>query len=570
MKELSGIAASPGVAHGPIYLFAHEELVVDRTSIRPEESVAEIARFLDGRKTAEEQVRAIHATALKTLSEDEAEVFEGHIELLIDEELEAEVRERIEKDLLPAETAVDLVVAENAADMDQLEDEYMRERAADLRDIGKRLVYAIAGVQLSDFSSIESPVIIVADDLTPSETAQMDRNKILGFVTASGGRTSHAAIMARSMEIPAVVGCGTAIEEIAHDASIMIDGAEGRVVVDPDDKALEMFRRKAAELAHEADELSRLVDLPATTTDGHQVELAANIGTDADVAGALKHGAEGIGLFRTEFLYMDKPSMPTEEQQFTAYRSVVEAMQGRPVIVRTIDIGGDKGLDYLEFPPELNPFLGWRAIRMCFDQPEVLHTQLRALLRASAFGKVRIMFPMVISVEEVRRLKAIIQTVKDELAAEEIAFDDEVEIGVMIETPAAAVIAGFIAREVDFMSIGTNDLTQYTLAVDRGNERIGHLYNPFHPAVIHLISAVVQAAHNAGIWAGMCGEFAGNEKATPLLVGLGLDELSMSAPSISHVKRVVREISAVDARALAEKALTLSTVAEVESRVTGS
>ena len=567
MKNIQGIAASPGIAQGKTFVFAHQELDLTKPPIQPAQCAQEQERFYQGRKLAEAQIRTIHKKALKNLSEAEAEVFEGHIELLNDEELESEINDAINKDLLCAELAVKKAIDANVADMEELENEYMRERAADLRDIGKRLMYCIAGVSLADMSAIDSPVIVIAKDLTPSETAQMDKQYILGFITAVGGPTSHVAIMARSLEIPAVVGCGESILDLASGQFIVLDGSNGSIVVDPDTQTLETFRTLAEQNVQKKLELSKLKDLPAITTDNHRVEMAANIGSDSEVTGVLGYGAEGIGLFRTEFLFMDKASMPTEEEQFEAYKKAAQGMGGKGVRVRTIDVGGDKGLDYLAFPHELNPFLGWRAIRMCFDTPSILQTQLRALLRASAFGKIRIMFPMVISVEEVWELRKMVDAEKKGLESKAIAYDPKVEIGIMIETPAAAVIANKLARYVDFLSIGTNDLTQYTLAIDRGNEKIAHLYRTYHPAVLRLISTVVQAAHSQKIWAGMCGEFAGNQEATKLLVGLGLDELSMSGPSIPRVKSVIRSISYSDARALATKALDLETADQVEEMV---
>ena len=563
MTRIRGIAASSGIVTGTTRLFRHEAVAIPDAPIAAGDTAAEVQRFLDGRARAEAQIHAVHAKALVTLGAAEAEVFEGHIELLNDNAIESEVRHRIEHDLMCAEKAVSMVMEHNAADMDALDDDYMRERAADLRDIGRRLLYCVAGVELADIGAITTPVVVVADDLAPSETAQMDRSNILGFVTAAGGATSHVAIMARSMEIPAVVGCGDALHALAGGESVVLDGSDGVVIVEPDQALRHGYRAKIAEQQRDARSLAALRELPACTTDGHRVELCANIGTDSDVAAALRHGAEGVGLYRTEFLFMDKPAMPDEQEQFDAYRSVAEAMGERGVIVRTIDIGGDKGLDYLDVPPESNPFLGRRAIRICFDTPELLHTQLRALLRAGAYGKLRVMFPMVISLEEIRRLRAQVTTVMEQLRDQNLAFDPRIEIGVMIETPAAAVLAPHLAKEVDFFSIGTNDLTQYTLAVDRGNERIAPLYDPFHPAVLHLIQRVIDAAHAEGKWVGMCGELAGDERAAVLLLGMGLDEFSMSAPSIARVKRAIRATSLSRARALAERALTLGTSAEI-------
>ena len=563
VTEIRGIPASPGIVIAKAWPFHHQELSISDEAISPDAVETEFQRFLDGRAKTEEQLNAVHAKALETLGPEEAEVFEGHIELLGDEEIESEVRAYITDKLLCAEKAASLVMEQNAVDMEALDNPYMRERAADLRDIGKRLVYAIAGVELATLDAVPEPVIVLADDLTPSDTAQMDASKVLGFATAVGGPTSHVAIMARTLGIPALVGCGPIIHDISADAELILDGSDGVLHIDPDGSLRNDYELKLEAARRDAEELAALKTLPGESSDGRRVELCANIGTDKDLDAAISQGAEAIGLYRTEFLFMDKSSMPDEEEQFRAYKVVAEAMGDRGVVVRTIDIGGDKELSYLEFPKELNPFLGWRAIRMCFDKPEILDTQLRALLRASHYGKIRIMFPMIISLSEIRRLKKRIREIGEELAAADIPFDRDTEVGIMIETPAAAVIASHLAREVDFFSIGTNDLTQYTLAVDRGNERIADLYEPFHPAVLRLISTVIDAAHSAGIWVGMCGELAGDERATKLLFGLGLDEFSMSAPSIPRVKRVIRGTSFAEARRLATKVLELGDSADI-------
>ncbi len=565
MTEIRGIPASPGVAIGAAWIFRHQDLQISDEPIDGKAVEAEFQRFLDGRARAEEELHEIHRKALATLGAEEAEIFEGHIELLGDDEIESEVRSAITGELMCAEKAASVVMERNAADMEALDDEYMRERGADLRDIGKRLVYAIAGVELASLDAVPEPVIVVADDLTPSDTAQMDAEKILGFATSSGGPTSHVAIMARTLAIPAVVGCGDELSRLAGNTPVVLDGTEGVLHPHPDRDRVTEYERRIEAARVEAASLSTFKDLPAETNDGRRVEVCANIGTDRDVHSALEHGAEGVGLYRTEFLFMDKSEMPGEEEQFHSYKAVAEAMGDRGVTVRTLDIGGDKGLDYLEFPRELNPFLGWRAIRMCLDAPEILDTQLRSLLRASHFGKLRIMFPMVISVEEIRRLKTRIKEIMDDLRSAEIPFDPDVEIGIMIETPAAVVIASHLAREVDFFSIGTNDLTQYTLAVDRGNEKIAHLYDPLHPAVLASIRNVIEAAHERNKWVGMCGELAGDERASVVLLGMGLDEFSMSAPAIARVKRAIRRVSYADAQSLAAEVAKLGTSAEIRA-----
>lgn len=456
--------------------------------------------------------------------------------LLEDEELEQEIVSLIKGDKKTADAAVYSVIEDQAQALEALDDEYLKERAADVRDIGKRLLKNILNIPIVDLSAITEEVILVAPDLTPSETAQLNLDKVLGFITDLGGRTSHTSIMARSLEIPAIVGTTDATSKVKSGDFIVLDGVNNTIYLNPSESEIDKLKAFRNEYLQEKEELAKLKDLPAITLDGHQVEVCANIGTVRDVAGAERNGAEGVGLYRTEFLFMDRDALPTEEEQFQAYKAVAEAMGSQAVIVRTMDIGGDKDLPYMNLPKEENPFLGWRAIRICLDRKEILHSQLRAILRASKFGKLRIMFPMVISVEEVRELKAELEMLKGQLREEGKAFDETIEVGIMVETPAAAIIAHHLAKEVDFFSIGTNDLTQYTLAVDRGNELISHLYNPMSPAVLNLIKQVIDASHAEGKWTGMCGELAGDERATLLLLGMGLDEFSMSAISIPRIK----------------------------------
>lgn len=483
--------------------------------------------------------------------------------LLEDEELEQEIVSLIKSDKKTADAAVYSVIEDQAQALEALDDEYLKERAADVRDIGKRLLKNILGMPIVDLSAIDKEVILVAADLTPSDTAQLNLDKVLGFITDLGGRTSHTSIMARSLELPAIVGTSDATAKIKNGDYLILDGVNNHIYLNPSDQEIDKLKKFNEEYQQEKNELAKLKDLPAITLDGHQVEVCANIGTVRDVAGAERNGAEGVGLYRTEFLFMDRDSLPTEEEQFQAYKAVAEAMGSQAVIVRTMDIGGDKDLPYMNLPKEENPFLGWRAIRICLDRKEILHSQLRAILRASSFGKLRIMFPMIISVEEVRELKAELEMLKGQLREEGKAFDESIEVGVMVETPAAAVIAHHLAKEVDFFSIGTNDLTQYTLAVDRGNELISHLYNPMSPAVLNLIKQVIDASHAEGKWTGMCGELAGDERATLLLLGMGLDEFSMSAISIPRIKKLIRNANFADTKALAEQALAQPTADEL-------
>ncbi|MBC8948312.1 MULTISPECIES: phosphoenolpyruvate-protein phosphotransferase PtsI [Xenorhabdus] len=560
---ISGILVSPGIAFGKALLLKEDPIIINHKKIIPEQVEQEISRFKQGRDKSSAQLEIIRETAEKNLGAEKAEIFEGHIMLLEDEELEQEIITLIKKNLLTADAAVHSVIEDQANALEELDDEYLKERAADVRDIGKRLLKNILDMPIIDLGSIEEEVILVANDLTPSETAQLNLDKVLGFITDLGGRTSHTSIMARSLELPAIVGTTNATKQIQNGSYLILDAVNNHIYVNPSDTEIEKLKTAKSEYLTEKTELAKLKDLPAITLDGHQVEVCANIGTVRDIAGAERNGAEGIGLYRTEFLFMDRDSLPTEDEQFEAYKAVAEAVGNQAVIIRTMDIGGDKDLPYMNLPKEENPFLGWRAIRICLDRKEILHSQLRAILRASAFGKLRIMFPMIISVEEIRELKAELALLKEQLRNENKAFDESIEVGIMVETPAAATIAHHLAKEVDFFSIGTNDLTQYTLAVDRGNELISHLYNPMSPAVLSLIKQVIDASHAEGKWTGMCGELAGDERATLLLLGMGLDEFSMSAISIPRIKKIIRNTNYDDAKALAEQALTQPTAKEL-------
>ena len=560
---ISGILVSPGFAFGQALILKEDPIVVSTRKITDEQIDKEIQNFIDGRNKSAEQLSLIKEKAEKNLGAEKAEIFEGHIMLLEDEELEQEIVSLIKGDKKTADAAVYSVIEDQAQALEALDDEYLKERAADVRDIGKRLLKNILNIPIVDLSAITEEVILVAPDLTPSETAQLNLDKVLGFITDLGGRTSHTSIMARSLEIPAIVGTTDATSKVKSGDFIVLDGVNNTIYLNPSESEIDKLKAFRNEYLQEKEELAKLQDLPAITLDGHQVEVCANIGTVRDVAGAERNGAEGVGLYRTEFLFMDRDALPTEEEQFQAYKAVAEAMGSQAVIVRTMDIGGDKDLPYMNLPKEENPFLGWRAIRICLDRKEILHSQLRAILRASKFGKLRIMFPMVISVEEVRELKAELEMLKGQLREEGKAFDEAIEVGIMVETPAAAIIAHHLAKEVDFFSIGTNDLTQYTLAVDRGNELISHLYNPMSPAVLNLIKQVIDASHAEGKWTGMCGELAGDERATLLLLGMGLDEFSMSAISIPRIKKLIRNANYADTQALAEQALAQPTAEEL-------
>ena len=564
---ITGIPASPGIVFGKALVLKEEKIVLDTQKISEDQVEAEVARFYAGREAAVEQLNSIHQRALKSLGEEKAAIFEGHLMILEDEELEEEIIDYLRSNKVNASLAASKIIDQQVEMLSEIDDEYLKERAGDIRDIGNRLIKNILGMHIVDLGDITEESILVAYDLTPSETAQLNLEKVLGFITDIGGRTSHTSIMARSLELPAIVGTNNVTARVNTGDYLILDAVNNRVYVNPTQAEIDELKTLEAKLAEEKAELAKLKDLPAVTLDGHKVEVVANIGTIRDCEGAHRNGAEGVGLYRTEFLFMDRDQLPSEEEQFIAYKEVVEAMEGRLVVLRTMDIGGDKELPYLNLPKEMNPFLGWRAVRIALDRREILHAQLRAVLRASAFGKLAVMFPMIISVEEIRELKSVLETLKAELRAEGKAFDENIQVGVMVETPSAAVNAKFLAKEVDFFSIGTNDLTQYTLAVDRGNELISHLYNPMSPSVLGLIKQVIDASHAEGKWTGMCGELAGDERATLLLLGMGLDEFSMSAISVPRIKKLIRHVNYQEVKALADEALEKPTATEIEQLI---
>ncbi|AFP85082.1 phosphoenolpyruvate-protein phosphotransferase PtsI [secondary endosymbiont of Ctenarytaina eucalypti] len=564
---VSGIVASPGIAFGKVRLLRDEEIVINREKITPDQVEVEIKRFLTGRAKAAAQLKEIQNKADKIFGEEKEGIFDGHIMLLEDEELEQDIISRIKNELTSADAAVHTTIQAHAAALEALDDEYLKGRATDIHDIGKRLLRNILAMPILDLNPISQEAVLVAVDLTPSETAQLNMDKVLGFITDLGGRTSHSSIIARSMELPAIVGTGNITSQVVNGDYLILDAINNRIYINPEASTIKALQALKNQYTAEKSALNKLKNLKAVTLDGHQVSICANIGTLRDIVGAERHGAEGIGLYRTEFLFMDRNSLPSEEEQFQAYKAASQSMLNRSIILRTMDIGGDKDLPYMQLPKEENPFLGWRAIRIGLDRKDILHAQLRAILRASAFGKLRIMYPMIISVEEVRTLKDQLSLLKAQLRDEGRVFDENIKVGVMVETPAAAVIARHLAQEVDFFSIGTNDLTQYTLAVDRGNALISHMYNPMSPAVLMLIKQVIDASHAAGKWTSMCGELAGDERATLLLLGMGLDEFSMSAISIPRIKKIIRNINFHDAKKLAETALAQPTAKELMTLV---
>ena len=564
---LQGIAASDGIAIAKVYTLTEPDLTVTKVTV--EDSEKEVSRLDDALAASIKDVELIKETALKNLGEEEAQVFDAHLMVLSDPELIGQVKDSITSNKVNAESALKEVTDMFISIFAGMEDNpYMQERAADIRDVSKRVLAHLLGVKIPSPATIKDEVIIVAADLTPSDTAQLNRQYVKAFVTDIGGRTSHSAIMARSLEIPAIVGTKE-VTSIAKDGDIIIvDGLTGHVFLNPSEEVIAEYRAKAEAFAAQQAEWEKLKDSKTYTKDGHQVELAANIGTPKDLEGVVNNGAEGVGLYRTEFLYMDSHEMPTEEDQFEAYKAVLEGMNGKPVVVRTMDIGGDKELPYLPLPHEMNPFLGYRAIRISLNEPEMFRTQLRALLRASVYGKLRIMFPMIATLNDFRGAKALLEEEKAKLIAEGVAVSDDIQVGIMIEIPAAAVLAHQFAKEVDFFSIGTNDLIQYTMAADRMNERVSYLYQPYNPSILTLIKHVIDSAHKEGKWAGMCGEMAGDQTAVPLLVGLGLDEFSMSASSVLKTRSLISKLTLSDMQALADKAINeCATVQEVEALV---
>ena len=564
---LQGIAASDGIAIAKVYTLTEPDLTVTKVTV--EDSEKEVSRLDDALAASIKDVELIKETALKNLGEEEAQVFDAHLMVLSDPELIGQVKDSITSNKVNAESALKEVTDMFISIFAGMEDNpYMQERAADIRDVSKRILAHLLGVKIPSPATIKDEVIIVAADLTPSDTAQLNRQYVKAFFTDIGGSTSHSAIMARSLEIPAIV-CTKEVTSIAKDGDIIIvDGLSGDVFLNPSEEVVAEYRAKAEAFAAQQAEWEKLKDSKTYTKDGHQVELAANIGTPKDLEGVVNNGAEGVGLYRTEFLYMDSHEMPTEEDQFEAYKAVLEGMNGKPVVVRTMDIGGDKELPYLPLPHEMNPFLGYRAIRISLNEPEMFRTQLRALLRASVYGKLRIMFPMIATLNDFRGAKALLEEEKAKLIAEGVAVSDDIQVGIMIEIPAAAVLAHQFAKEVDFFSIGTNDLIQYTMAADRMNERVSYLYQPYNPSILTLIKHVIDSAHKEGKWAGMCGEMAGDQTAVPLLVGLGLDEFSMSASSVLKTRSLIAKLTLSDMQALADKAINeCATVQEVEALV---
>ncbi|RCW62078.1 phosphoenolpyruvate--protein phosphotransferase [Halanaerobium sp. ST460_2HS_T2] len=564
MILLEGIAASPGIAIGKSLLKLEKEIEIDKENIENDQVEQEIEKLHNALTESKKQLQELKEETAEKLGEEKAEIFAAHLMILDDPEVIPAFENKIKDNKLNAAAAVKEVIDEFAAMFAAMDDEYLRERGSDIKDVGMRVIKNLLGIEdIAD--KMDEEVIIIADDLTPSDTAQLDTEKVLAFVTKEGSRTSHSAIMARSLGIPSVVGVGSElIEKAENGMKIIVDGNSGKIYFNPDKSTLDKYEEKLEEYEAEQERLKAFKDKKAETKDGHQVEIVGNMGNLKDVVPILDNGGEGVGLFRSEFLYMDRSELPTEEEQFEVYKEVAEKMGDKPVIIRTLDVGGDKELPYLDFPDEMNPFLGYRAIRVCLERDDIFKPQLRALLRAGSYGNLKIMFPMISSLNELLAAKEKVEEAKAELKEEGLEYNPDIDLGMMIEIPAAVMIADKLAREVDFFSIGTNDLIQYTVAVDRMNEQIAEMHTPYHPAVLRMIQKTIESAHAEDIWVGMCGEAAGEELLLPFLLGAGLDEFSMSAVSILKIKEVLTKWTLSEAEEVSKKVLNLGTVADVK------
>ncbi|WP_414739590.1 phosphoenolpyruvate--protein phosphotransferase [Macrococcoides caseolyticum] len=561
MTTLKGIGASDGIAIAKAYLLVEPDLSFNNDKVADVD--AEVEKFKAAINQSKVELTQIRNNAEIALGPDKAAIFDAHLLVLEDPELINPIENNIRNNQMNAAASLSEVSTNFITIFESMDNEYMKERAADIKDVSKRVLSHILGVSLPNPTMIDEPVVIIAEDLTPSDTAQLNKKFVQGFATNIGGRTSHSAIMSRSLEIPAVVGTKNITDAVQQGDFVIVDGIAGEVIINPDEQTVTGYKARQAAFLQEKEELKQLVNDKTVTKEGKHVELAANIGTPNDLEGVKNNGAEGIGLYRTEFLYMGRDAMPSEDEQFEAYKKVLSEMDGKRVVVRTLDIGGDKELPYLNLPKEMNPFLGYRAIRLCLDQQDIFRTQLRALLRASIHGKLSIMFPMIATINEFRDAKAILEEEKASLIADKVKVADDIELGIMVEIPSTAAMADIFAKEVDFFSIGTNDLIQYTMAADRMSERVSYLYQPYNPAILRLIKQVIDASHKEGKWTGMCGEMAGDSTAIPLLLGLGLDEFSMSATSILSARRQIKNLSQPEMAKVAEQALNCATQEEV-------
>ncbi len=561
MELLKGLAASRGIAIAKAYRLVEPDLSIVKKVVENVEE--ELKRFQMALESSKTELEDIREKAQVELGADKAAIFEAHLLVLSDPEFVSPIGDKIKLEKVNAEYALKEVADRFITMFEQMDNEYLKERKADFRDVSKRILSHLLGVQIANPSMILEEAIIVAEELTPSDTAQLNRTFVKGFTTNVGGMTSHSAIMAHSMEIPAVVGTKMATTEIQHGDLIIVDGIKGEVHINPTREVIAKFEKKQVRFEEKKAKWAKLINEQTITSDGHYVELAANIGTSEDLESVINNGGEAIGLYRTEYLYMGRNELPSEEEQFNSYKAVLEGMDGKPVVVRTLDIGGDKDLPYLNLPKELNPFLGFRAIRLCLEEQDLFRTQLRALLRASTYGNLKIMFPMIANLDEFRAAKAIIEAEKKDLLDKGIEVSDKIELGIMVEIPSTVVMADLFAKEVDFFSIGTNDLIQYTMAADRMNESVSYLYQPYHPAILRFIKMVIDAAHTEGKWVGLCGEMAGDEIAIPLLLGMGLDKFSMSATSILKVRSQLLQLSKKEMESLVARTLQMGTSKEV-------
>ena len=561
---IKGIPASPGIAIGEVFILDSEMLPVAKREISNKELPKEIARFEDSLIQTRQQILKIQDKISEELGIKHAEIFNANLLVLEDRTLIEEVISRLNKELLCVEYIFDDVLKKYINAFSKMEDEYLKERVADIRDVGKRVLRQLLGKKRETLTDLKEKVIAIAYDLSPSDTASMHKKNVIAFATDIGGKTSHTAIMAKALEIPAVVGSEVITKNTKNGDTIIVDGSNGIIIVNPDDDTIAKYKKEKIKFEEYDTFLFKLRDLPCVTPDGRNIELSANIEIPDEISAVKSHGAFGIGLYRTEFFYLNRVDLPNEEEHYKAYRHVAEQMSPHPVIIRTLDLGGDKFLSQLTMPKEMNPFLGWRAIRFCLARPDIFKVQLKAILRASAHGKLKVMYPMISGVEEIRAANKILSEVKEELRKKGISFDEDIEVGAMIEIPSAALTCDILAKEVDFFSIGTNDLIQYSLAVDRANEKIAYLYEPTHPAVLRLIKNIINTGHEANIWVGMCGEMAGEPAFSLLLLGLGLDEFSSSPVNIPRIKQVIRSVEFKTAQKIAEEALTLSTGHEVE------
>ncbi|WP_397539426.1 phosphoenolpyruvate--protein phosphotransferase [Rummeliibacillus pycnus] len=564
MLELKGIAVSNGIAIATAYCIIEPDLSFEKSSIQDTDK--EKVRLRNAIVNAKVELEEIRNQAKTKLGDEKAAIFQAHLLVLEDPEMLGMIESKIDEGI-NAESALDEISTMFIGMFETMNNDYMKERAADIRDVSKRLLAKLLNVEFPDYSHLNEEVIIIAEDLTPSMTAQLNKTYVKGFVTNIGGRTSHSAILARTMDIPAVVGTKTATNDILHGASVILDGSKGVIIVDASDEITATYQLAQQVYNDERKLLERYKESPSVSADGYHVEIAGNIGKPADVEAVLSNGGDGVGLFRTEFLYMDREELPTEEEQFIAYKTVLEKMKEKPTVVRTLDIGGDKELSYLKMDKEMNPFLGHRAIRLCLDDTKMFRTQLRALLRASVYGNLKIMFPMIATLEEFRQAKELLEEERQNLLVSGVKVSHTIEIGMMVEIPSSAVIADKFAEEADFLSIGTNDLIQYTLAADRMNEKVSYLYQPYHPAILRLVKMVIEGAHKEGKWVGMCGEMAGDEVAIPILLALGLDEFSMSASSILHTRAQIAQLSKEQLAQHLDEIFKLKTANEVSKYV---